>query len=138
TFLPTATKAVTDGTYKLVRQTRNQCEPTVQKGAFDPSVYTYSATAYDVTDEFYLIDTATPDPKLDKDGSQLTAITAPPLDTTSLTAAQQQAYANLQSEMAQHDAVASYNQDYDTVNCPGDGNHDLVVDQQDLDNWQEL
>ena len=137
TFLPTATKAVTDGTYKLVRQTRNQCDPPMGT-APDPSAYSYSATGYDITDELYEIDTATPDPKLDKDGSQLTAITAPPLDTSTLSSAQQQAYATLKAEMEQHDAVASYNLDYDTVNCPGDGNRDLVVDQRDLDNWQEL
>ena len=40
--------------------------------------------------------------------------------------------------MEQHDAVAQYNQHYDTVNCPGDGNHDLLVDPQDVDNWREL
>ncbi|MBO1114172.1 sulfatase-like hydrolase/transferase [Bordetella petrii] len=137
TFLPVATKAVTDGTYKLVRQTRNQCDPAMGT-APDPAAYSYSATGYDVTDELYQIDTATPDPRLDKDGTQLTAVTAPPLDTTSLSTVQQQAYTDLKTEMAQHDAVASYNQDYDTVNCPGDGNHDLVVDQEDLDNWQEL
>lgn len=137
TFLPTATKAVTDGTYKLVRQTRNQCDP-VMGSASDPSAYRYSATGYDVADELYQIDTATPDPKLDKEGSELTAITAPPLDTSSLNNAQQQSYTALSAEMAQHDAVASYNQDYDTISCPGDGNHDLVVDQKDQANWQEL
>jgi len=137
TFLPTATKAVTDGTYKLVRQTRNQCDPPMGT-AGDPSTYRYSTTGYDITDEFYQIDTATPDPRLDKEGSELTAIAAPPLDTATLSSAQQQAYAKLESEMEQHDAVAGYNLDYDTANCPGDGNRDMVVDEKDLDNWQEL
>jgi hypothetical protein len=137
TFLPTTTKAVTDGTYKLVRQTRNQCDPAMGTAA-DPMAYGYSATAYQVEDEFYKIDTATPNPTLDKEGSQLTAITAPPLDTSSLSPEQQQAYSLLKSQMDQHDAVADYNWNYDTANCPGDGNHDGVVDQKDLDNWKEL
>jgi arylsulfatase A-like enzyme len=137
TFLPTATKAVTDGTYKLVRQTRNQCEPAMSSAA-NAGDYNYSATNYDVTDELYRIDNAVPDPTLDRAGSELTAITAPPLDTSSLSNAQQQAYSKLKTEMDQHDAVASYNQNYDSTNCPGDGNHDGVVDQKDLDNWKEL
>ncbi|MER1968178.1 sulfatase-like hydrolase/transferase [Castellaniella sp. GW247-6E4] len=137
TFLPVATKAVTDGVYKLVRQTRNQCDPAMGSAA-DPSDYRYSTTGYDIMDEFYRIDTATPDPTLDKEGSELTTIEPPPLDTSSLTGEQQQTYARLKDEMDQHDAVARYNLDYDGVNCPGDGNHDLVVDQKDLDNWQEL
>src|SRR3546814_16638077 len=93
----------------------------------DPGAYSYSATGYDVTDELYQIDTATPDPRLDKDGSQLAAITAPPLDTTSLSTVQQQAYTQLKAVMAQHDAVASYNQAYDTANCPGDGDRKSAV-----------
>ena len=137
TFLPVATKAVTDGVYKLVRQTRNQCEPAMGSAA-DPAAYGYSATRYDIVDEFYRIDTATPNPALDKDGSQLAAVAAPPLDTTSLTSEQQQAYARLGAEMDRHDDVARYNLDYDGVNCPGDGNRDGVVDQRDLDNWREL
>lgn len=137
TFLPTATKAVTDGTYKLVRQTRNQCDPPMGTAA-DPSAYGYSATAYQVEDEFYQINTATPNPMLDKEGTELTAITAPPLNTSSLSPEQQQAYAALKSQMDQHDAVADYNWNYDAVNCPGDGNHDGVVDQKDVDNWKEL
>ncbi|TSH89143.1 sulfatase-like hydrolase/transferase [Verticiella sediminum] len=136
TFLPTATKALTDGTYKLVRVARNQCEPAM--GTADPGAYSYSATGYDIRDELYRIDTAAPAPLLDRDGSELVAIAAPPLDTSSLSGAQQQAYARLSSEMDQHDAVASYNLDYDTLHCPGDGNRDMVVDQKDVDNWREL
>ncbi|MFT0533711.1 sulfatase [Castellaniella hirudinis] len=137
TFLPTATKAVTDGTYKLVRQTRNQCEPAMGSAA-DPSAYAYSATRFEVMDELYRIDTATPNPTLDRSGSELVAISAPPLNTASLTAEQQRAYDTLSATMGQHDAVASYNQSYDSVGCPGDGNRDLAVDQTDLANWQEL
>jgi len=48
------------------------------------------------------------------------------------------AYEQLSDEMDQHDVVASYNLDYDSVSCPGDGNRDGVVDQRDLDNWTEL
>ncbi|NYT23139.1 sulfatase-like hydrolase/transferase [Alcaligenaceae bacterium] len=136
TFLPTATKAVTDGTYKLVRETRNQCEPAM--GTADPGAYRYSTTGYDILDALYQIDTATPDPRLDRDGSQLTAAAPPPLETSSLNGAQQQAYASLSSEMDRHDAVARYNLEYDSINCPGDGNRDGVVDQKDMDNWLEL
>ncbi len=137
TFLPTATKAVTDGTYKLVRQTRNQCEPAMGSAA-NAGDYNYSATSYDISDELYQINNAVPDPRLDRAESELTAITAPPLNTSSLSNAQQQAYSKLKAEMDQHDAVSSYNQNYDSTNCPGDGNHDGVVDQKDLDNWKEL
>ncbi len=136
TFLPVATKAVTDGSYKLVREMRNQCEPAM--GTAEPTAYRYSATAYNILDALYEIDTATPNPKLDREGSALTPPAPPPLQTDSLNSVQQQAYAFLKSEMDRHDAVAAYNRDYDSVNCPGDGNRDGVVDQKDMDNWREL
>jgi len=135
TFLPVTTKAVTDGSYKLVRSTRNECETVGD--ANNPVNYQYSATNYDVSDEFYRINTATPDPLLDRDGSAL-VLGAPPLDTSSLTDVERLAYEQLSDEMDQHDVVASYNLDYDSVSCPGDGNRDGVVDQRDLDNWTEL
>ena len=137
TFLPVATKAVTDGTYKLVRQTRNECEPAMGS-AGDPTVYRYSTTSFSILDEFYRIDAAKPNPTLDKENTELAPIAAPRLDVTALNGEQQQAYAKLAAEMDQHDAVASYNQAYDSVNCPGDGNRDLVVDAKDLANWEEL
>ncbi len=137
TFLPVTTKAVTDGTFKLVRQTRNQCDPAMGT-ASDPGAYRYSTTGFDIRDELYRIDTAVPSPALDRDGSELTAITAPPLDTATLDPGQQQAYERLKSEMERHDSVADYHWNYDSTNCPGDGNHDGVVDRQDLDNWREL
>lgn len=137
TFLPTATKAVTDGTYKLVRQTRNECEPAMGSAA-DPSAYRYSTTGFEILDELYRIDTASPDPLLDRAGAELTAISAPPLNTAALSLDAQRAYDQLSADMGEHDAVAAYNQTYDSIQCPGDGNRDLVVDQLDLDNWREL
>jgi len=44
----------------------------------------------------------------------------------------------LKAEMDLRDRVAAYNYSYDSLNCPGDGNRDGVVDQKDLDNWMEL
>lgn len=136
TFLPSATKAFTDGTYKLVRENRYECEPDM--GSADPSAYRYSTTRFNILDGLYQIDTATPNPLLDRDGSALVPVAAPPLDTSPLSIQQQQAYASLKAEMDRHDTVAAYNLNYDSVNCPGDGNRDGVVDQKDMDNWQEL
>ena len=103
---PAATKAVTDGTYKLVRQTRNQCEPAMGAAA-DPKDYRYSATGYDVTDELYQTDTATPDPVLDKEGSQL-ALAPAPLDTSTLSAAQRQSLALAFYDGLSHAEVADH------------------------------
>lgn len=136
TFLPTATKAVTDGSLKLVRQTRNECEPAM--GTAAPEAYTYSASRFEVLDELYRIDTATPNPLLDKSGTERVAISAPPLNTATLSAEEQWAYARLSAQMDSYDTVAHKNQNYDSVGCPGDGNRDGVVDATDLENWDAL
>ena len=140
TFLPAATKAVTDGTYKLVRQTRYLCDPDMGSITEPASflTYQYSTTQFDIKDELYQIDNAVPNPRLDKDGTELVASTTPPLNVAALPPEQQQAYDKLKAQMAEHDSVADYNWVYDSVSCPGDGNHDGVVDQLDVSNWQEL
>jgi len=71
------------------------------------------------TTEFYEINEAVPKPKLDAQGSEL------PLDN--LTPEQQRNYnalsAQLETLLTSQPA------------CPGDGNLDFVVDQEDLDDW---
>jgi arylsulfatase A-like enzyme len=130
TVLPDAAKAVGDGTYKLVRMTRkayqlNIANPidTVQDG-------------HSVIDEFYRIDmAATPDPVLDREGSEIGIGPAP---LTGLSGEARQAYEALSAEMDRRDAAAEWNANYDEKNCPGDGNRDGVVNQADLDHWREL
>jgi hypothetical protein len=58
-------------------------------------------------------------PKLDDPGTEL------PLDA--LTTVQQQNYDELSAEL---EALLATD-----IECPGDGNIDLVVDQKDLDDW---
>jgi len=128
--LPISQKAVTDGDYKLVRLNRKA----YTLNPADPA----SVPETDLTrqtDELYQIDWATPNPRIDRQGTAVAAGTAP---LTNLTGEQQAAYDRLRAEMDKRDAVASYNYNYDTLHCPGDGNRDGVVDQQDLDNWAEL
>ncbi len=70
--------------------------------------------------EFYEIDEAVPLPTLDKEGTELA------LD--SLTAEQQRNYDALAAQLSA--LLASQ------PACPGDGNIDSVVDEQDLDDWR--
>ena len=70
--------------------------------------------------EFYQIDEAVPEPKLDKAGTEL------PLE--SLTPVQQRNYDALAARLA---ALLS-----SQPPCPGDGNIDSVVDQKDLEDWR--
>src|SRR5690606_26760149 len=104
-------------------------------------------SGYAVTDEFYTIDVATPNPTLDRDVGSTQA--SPPIATatstngsspviTGLSSGQQTAYDKLKAELDPRDLTASYNYDYDSIHCPGDGNRDFVVNQADLDNWREL
>ena len=44
----------------------------------------------------------------------------------------------LSAELDRRDAVAAYNYSYDAIQCPGDGNRDFRVDNDDLLNWIEL
>jgi arylsulfatase A-like enzyme len=70
--------------------------------------------------EFYEIDEAILLPKLDSEGTNL------PLDA--LTPEQQDNYDELAAELA---AIRA-----SVPDCPGDGNIDFVVDDQDLDDWR--
>lgn len=74
-------------------------------------------------DEFYRIDEAAPLPRLDNALHNL-------LTQPAMTPEQQQHYASLQSELQA--LIGSH------VQCPGDGNLDLVVDDQDLQNWKRF
>jgi hypothetical protein len=137
---PTSQKAVSDGRYKLVRLYREDCP-------VDADYANAACSGFKTIDELYAIDTATPDPTLDRAAGA--SLASPPIATATaagsgspvlagLDAGQQQAYTALKAEMDRRDATASYNHAYDTVNCPGDGNRDLVVDGTDLANWEEL
>jgi hypothetical protein len=131
TVLPDASKAVSDGRYKLVRLNRKTY--TIDTANPVNSAYVENRN----TDELYQIDmAATPDPVLDREGSEI-AIGSPVI-TAPLNNEQLQAYNTLRTEMNKRDDVAGYNYNYDSVNCPGDGNRDGVVNQADLDNWLEL
>ncbi|WP_051952977.1 sulfatase family protein [Xenophilus azovorans] len=137
---PRAQKAVSDGTYKLVRLDRQNCPVSTD-------IDNAECDGYAQTDEFYRIDTATPNPTLDRDVGATLA--SPPIATatstdggapviTGLSGEQRMAYDKLKAELDRRDATASYNQNYDSAHCPGDGNRDFAVDQADLDNWKEL
>src|SRR5690606_7587101 len=128
--LPDSQKAISDGDYKLVRLNRK----TYSTDTASPLNATYLGNQN--TDELYQIDMAVPNPTLDRSGSAIA--TGSPTITDALPAEPQQAYAKLKSEMDKRDQVASYNFQYDTLNCPGDGNRDGLVDQHDLNNWAEL
>lgn len=128
--LPDSQKAVSDGSYKLVRLNRK----TYTTDTANPLNATYLENQN--TDELYQVDMAVPNPTLDRSGSAIA--TGSPTITDTLPAEPQQAYAKLKAEMDKRDQVANYNYQYDTLNCPGDGNRDGVVDQHDLNNWAEL
>src|SRR5690606_20688115 len=57
---PRAQKAVTDGVHKLVRLDRENCP-------VSSDINNAVCSGYAVTDEFYTIDVATPNPTLDRD-----------------------------------------------------------------------
>lgn len=128
--LPDSQKAVSDGTYKLVRLNRK----TYTIATDNPISSSYIENQN--TDELYEIDMAVPNPRLDRSGNAI-AVGSPTI-TAALPAAAQQAYVTLKAEMDWRDRVAAFNYQYDTLHCPGDGNRDGVVDQNDLALWAEL
>jgi arylsulfatase A-like enzyme len=77
----------------------------------------------EASDEFYRVDQATPLPKLDVAHSNL-------LDRLTMAPEEQQQYAALQSEL--QTLIGSHTE------CPGDGNLDLVVNDQDVRNWERF
>jgi arylsulfatase A-like enzyme len=79
--------------------------------------------ALQITDELYRIDQAVPIPRLDN----------PPLNlllNPQLSAPQRAAYQFLDAALTELETSE--------IECPGDGNRDGVVDQEDLDNWQRF
>ncbi len=73
------------------------------------------------TDELFRIDEATPIPRLDNAPGNL-------LERSALSREEQENYASLQDALRDIDAG--------NINCPGDGNLDGVVDEQDLADWE--
>lgn len=73
------------------------------------------------TDELFRIDEARPIPRLDNAPGNL-------LDRPALSREEQENYASLQDALREIDAG--------NVHCPGDGNLDGVVDEQDLADWE--
>lgn len=137
---PRSQKAASDGAHKLVRLYRENCPVTADYA-------NAKCNGFKTTDELYAVDAATPNPLLDRAPGSAFPAAAVATATAEGAAAPalalpaggpQQAYEALKAELDRRDAVAGYNRDYDAVHCPGDGNRDLVVDQKDLDNWQEL
>ncbi|MGH8224952.1 MAG: sulfatase-like hydrolase/transferase [Gammaproteobacteria bacterium] len=108
TLLAEASRAIRNDDYKLVV---NQYPACIQP-----------QTQY----EFYQINEATPVPKLDTEDSDL--LTSPSLPPQGLN----------DEELANFNAL---NDDLETllathIDCPGDGNEDMLVNQEDVDNWQ--
>lgn len=108
---PKSQQAMRNDQYKLVSITRKSC----------------ATGKFETTDEFYAInESKDPDElKLDKAEDNLLAGTTP--DT--LTDEQQANYDDLKQKM--NDLLAT------KIACPGDGNGDLKVDQQDLVEWKK-
>jgi arylsulfatase A-like enzyme len=75
------------------------------------------------TDEFYRIDQAVPIPRLDNPQLNL-------LLNAQLSERQLQAYQTLAATLEQLEASE--------IECPGDGNNDGVVDQEDVSNWERF
>lgn len=110
-ILPDVASAVRNERYKLVENQLPDCD---QPGAIE--------TTY----EFYEIDEDQPVPLLDRADDNL--LTSPDLPPQGLDPGQQQEFDALYAEL--RSILDS------EVECPGDGNQDLVVDQADLDEWQ--
>ena len=110
TMAPKDYMAIRNDEYKLV----------INKGMiYDPD--TDSGIPFD-TKEFYRIDQAAPVPNLDREGDHL--------EERNRTAVEQENFEELEYQLelllASHQA------------CPGDGNSDGIVDQQDIDNYTRL
>lgn len=110
-LLPDVSTSLRNDDYKLVE---NQIPDCSAGGAL--------ATSY----EFYRIDEAVPVPLLDREDDDL--LTSSDLPPQGLDAEQEQVFYQLYDELAR--TLDS------KIDCPGDGNEDLVVDQADLDDWQ--
>jgi hypothetical protein len=109
TILPYAAAALRNDRFKLVRQEMENC----------------STNRLDVQYEFYEINEAVPVPKLDRQANNL--LSAPTWPPRGLTAAQLKQFRELLTPLEVLLRSDS--------NCPGDGNLDKQVNQEDSDNW---
>lgn len=107
-ILPDSQRALRNDVYKLVRIERLNC----------------ASKQIESTDEFYHVNQDAPVPRLDNAPANLL------LPAHHMTPEMQRNYASLASEM--DSLLAS------RAACPGDGNLDLVVDEQDLRDWKRF
>ena len=113
-LLPVAQDATRNDSFKLVRK---QVEVCAAAPSTNDTVQTQN--------ELYQINEDVPVPAIDKDGEALCQGTACP---AGLTSAQTEIYNQLTSSM---DATLA-----SEPACPGDGNEDKVVNEEDIENWQ--
>lgn len=106
--LPDSQRALRNDVFKLVRIERLNC----------------ATNLIESSDEFYFINQEAPRPQLDNAPANLL------LPAHHMTPEMQQQYASLKAEM---DSLLN-----SRVSCPGDGNLDLVVDAQDIENWKRF
>jgi hypothetical protein len=109
-ILPDVASSVRNDTYKLVENQLPDCSSGGE-----------TTTSY----EFYRIDEDAPLPELDNEDDNL--LTSPTLPPQGLDAEQLEVFDALYAEL--QGVLTS------EVECPGDGNQDLLVDQQDVDEW---
>jgi hypothetical protein len=102
--------AIRNDEYKLVRNVALDYDPLTDSGVRTE------------TEEFYRIDQAVPEPKLDREGEDI--------PETARTAVEEENYQQLVHQL---ELLLSSHQA-----CPGDGNSDGVVDQEDIDNHARL
>lgn len=107
-LLPESQRAVRNESFKLVRMERLNC----------------ATELVESSEEFYAINEKAPSPLLDREKLDLLQ---PPHH---MTPTMQQNYAALQADM--DTLLASH------IDCPGDGNLDLLVDQKDVENWKRF
>ncbi|WP_397473371.1 sulfatase-like hydrolase/transferase [Pusillimonas sp.] len=105
-LLPNSQRAVRNESFKLVQLERLNC----------------ASNEVESSEEFYAINQNVPLPLLDRENLDLLQ---PPHH---MTPEMQQNYQALTTEM--DTLLASH------IDCPGDGNLDLVVDEQDVENWK--
>lgn len=105
-ILPDSQRALRNDLFKLVRIERLNC----------------TSNEIESTDEFYHVNQDAPVPQLDNAPANLL------LPAHHMTPAMQENYASLAGQM--DDLLSS------RVQCPGDGNLDLVVDEADVENWK--
>lgn len=110
-ILPESSAAIRDEKYKIVRNTSIEYDPSSDSGL--------TVT----TEEFYEIDQTKGSPKLEDPAQN-------DLLKSVMSSAQRTAYDTLKAKF--DDLLASQ------PACPGDGNQDGVVDQQDMDNWRAI